>query len=130
MSTLRAVPAQPARLRDLVAAEVRAQLARQRITQQELAAATGLSQASISERLRGKTPFTTDDLERISEALGVHPAVLVGGTSGYSPEPAQRNTDWFDQTFDTQSCDDLTGIGLGSESASDADLGMNAPVAA
>lgn len=92
MSTLRAVPSQPRTLRELVAAEVRAQLARQQISQQELAKAIGLSQASISERLRGKTPFTTDDLERIADALGVHPAALLGGTGGNNPSPTGGNT--------------------------------------
>lgn len=85
MSTLKAVP--PVRLTDLVAAEVRAEMGRQQVTQVTLARRIGMSQQSLSERLRGKTPFTTDDLEKVSGALGVHPAVLLGGIGGSSPSP-------------------------------------------
>lgn len=84
MSTLRVVPDQPARLNDRVAAEVRANMARVRMTQTELAEVLGLTQSVVSKRLRGKIAFTVEDLEKIAGALGVHPAVLLGG---YSPSP-------------------------------------------
>lgn len=89
MSTLRAVP-EPSRLNDRIAREVRAELARRGLTQLDLANAIGLSQASVSERLRGKTPFTSDDIERVADALGVHPSVLVGGNA---PQPTPPPTD-------------------------------------
>lgn len=108
MSTLSAVPSAGLTLTQMVAAEVRAELARRQITQQQLAAAIGLSQASVSERLRGKTPFTTEDLEKVSAALGVHPAVLLGG-NGPSPSgpvtgayPVESNTLSHDNWSDNE----------------------------
>lgn len=97
MSTLRAVP--PASLNDQVAATVRAELARRRMTQQDLARAVGLSQASVSERLRGKTPFSTDDIERVADALGIHPAVLFGG---HGPLPTPPTTGRYSRKISTK----------------------------
>lgn len=37
----------------------------------------GLSQASISDRMTGKTPFTLADLDRLAEHLGVPVARLL-----------------------------------------------------
>lgn len=89
MSTLSVVPAGDTNLAERVAAEVRAELARRQITQQQFAPVIGLSQASLSDRMRGKTPFTIEDLGRIAEALRIHPAVLVGG---YDPSPGRGVT--------------------------------------
>ena len=112
MSTLKAVP--PLRLTDLVAAEVRAEMARQQITQMTLSAGIGMSQQSLSERLRGKTPFTTDDLERVAGALGVHPAVLLGG-SGNSPSPTGPFTGASVDHLDTLRDDNVILLGVRSQ---------------
>jgi transcriptional regulator with XRE-family HTH domain len=93
MSTLRVVPDQPARLTDRVAAEVRASMARTRMTQTGLAEVLGLTQSAVSKRLRGKIAFSVDELEKAADALGVHPAVLLGGSSGDSPQPPRPTTD-------------------------------------
>jgi|SRR5690625_1240797 len=53
-----------------VAAEVRAELAAQRISGSELAKRVGLSQNYIATRLRDEKPFTLDDIEMIRSALG------------------------------------------------------------
>jgi transcriptional regulator with XRE-family HTH domain len=66
-------------------------MARQQVTQVQLSRSIGMSQQSLSERLRGKTPFTTDDLEAVAGALGVHPATLLGGR-GDLPEPPPVTT--------------------------------------
>jgi predicted XRE-type DNA-binding protein len=79
MSTLTVVPNQPARLREQVAAEVRAHMARVRINQTQLAEALGITQSSVSKRLRGVIAFNTDELEQVASVLGVHPAALLGG---------------------------------------------------
>ena len=71
-------------------------MARQQVTQVQLSRAIGMAQQSLSERLRGKTPFTTDDLGRVADALGVHPAELLGGVApptGNPPEPIRATTD-------------------------------------
>ena len=99
---MRAVP--PIGVRHLVAAEVRAQMARQQVTQVQLSRAIGMAQQSLSERLRGKTPFTTDDLGRVADALGVHPAELLGGVApptGNPPEPIRATTDRYSRNVVT-----------------------------
>lgn len=105
MSTLKAVP--PVRLTDLVAAEVRAEMARQQVTQITLSTRIGMSQQSLSERLRGKTPFTTDDLEKVAGALGVHPATLLGGNS---PSPSGPHTGPYLVKSNTRRSDNVTNL--------------------
>lgn len=54
-----------------VAAAIRAEAARKRIGQDALAEALGLSQASISRRMRGATPFELDEIPVVARVLGV-----------------------------------------------------------
>lgn len=56
---------------DTVASEVRAELARQRLTQQDLADRIGEGQWWVSRRLTGTVPFAVAELVRVAEALGV-----------------------------------------------------------
>ena len=53
------------------AAAVRELLRRRSLRQADLAMALGLSPGAVSDRLRGRTPFTLADLERIAELLEV-----------------------------------------------------------
>jgi transcriptional regulator with XRE-family HTH domain len=64
---------------DLVSDEVRAEMARQRVSQHKLAAACGWTQAYLARRLTGRVTFSTDDLETIALALGVPLAQITGG---------------------------------------------------
>lgn len=57
-----------------VAAEVRAQLARKRISGTALAEKMNVSGAYISRRLTGEVPFDVADLEQIGQILDV-PAI-------------------------------------------------------
>ena len=54
-----------------VAAEVRAELARQRVSQEALCARIGMSQSTLSRRITGEHPFDTSELAEIAEVLGV-----------------------------------------------------------
>jgi transcriptional regulator with XRE-family HTH domain len=54
-----------------VAAEIRAELARQEKPQLQLAELLGISQVSISRRLRGQTAIDVNELSKIAEYLGV-----------------------------------------------------------
>ena len=54
-----------------VAAEVRAEMARQRLSQRKVAIKLGWSQQMLSTRLLGTVPFSTTDLAEIASALGV-----------------------------------------------------------
>lgn len=50
---------------------VREAMKRRGVRQAHIAAALGLSQPAVSDRLRGRTPLTLSDLERIAAALDV-----------------------------------------------------------
>jgi transcriptional regulator with XRE-family HTH domain len=66
-----------------VAAEVRAELARQRRTQRDLAEAIGLSQQAASRRLCGEVPFDIAELAKVAKLLGVPiEHFLAGSESG------------------------------------------------
>lgn len=56
--------------REQVAAEVRAEMARQNISQETLSRAMNMNQATLSRRLNGRLPFTTDELAAAAHALG------------------------------------------------------------
>lgn len=53
-------------------------MARRGVTQAHLAHDIGMAQQSLSRRLRGDTPFTVDELQRIAEVLGVPACELLG----------------------------------------------------
>lgn len=76
--------AQPQNITDIalhrvVAATVRAEMARVNITQQRLAEMVGVSQQGISDRLRGKTPFTINEVGILAPLFGMIPAELIAG---------------------------------------------------
>lgn len=62
---------------ETVAANVRAEMGRARVTQVVLAQALGISQASMSGRLRGLIPWRVDEVAATAAALGVPFADLV-----------------------------------------------------
>lgn len=64
--------------RELVAAEVRAELARQMMTVPALSDATGIAYRTLTRRVSGESPFDTDELDRVARALGVPLAHLWG----------------------------------------------------
>lgn len=57
--------------RSSVAAEVRAELARQAKTQQSLAQATGISVDTLRRRLAGLKPFYVEELGSVCRFLGI-----------------------------------------------------------
>lgn len=62
-----------------VATEIRAELGRQQMSQTKLAEKLGIHQTAISKRLIGtKYCFTTAELDRIAEVLGVPVDQLLG----------------------------------------------------
>lgn len=58
-------------VKDHIAAEIRAEIARQRLTQTELAARMGISQAAFSRNLNGRVPLTVDFVQEVAGVLGV-----------------------------------------------------------
>lgn len=55
-----------------VAAEVRAQLARRRVSGRQAAFALGWKQPYIARRLSGEIPFDVNDLTALADLLGLH----------------------------------------------------------
>lgn len=60
-------------------ANVRAEMARRGISQSAIGQLLGISQASVSSRLRGATPFNINELVAIAAYLDVPLAVLTEG---------------------------------------------------
>lgn len=54
-----------------VAAEVRAEMARKKVSQQEVARQLGVAQQTISRRITGDIPFDVAELAKIAQILGV-----------------------------------------------------------
>lgn len=60
-------------------AEIKALMGRYDVNQTKLAAALDLTQPGVSSRLRGSVTWRADELLKVAEVFGVHPAVLFGG---------------------------------------------------
>jgi transcriptional regulator with XRE-family HTH domain len=54
-----------------LAAEIRAEMARQRVSINQLAAGTSISASTLYRRLNGVKPFNVDELDAIAVFLGV-----------------------------------------------------------
>lgn len=59
------------------AANIRAELARRRITQEEFAERIGMGRTAVTAMLAGQTAITLPKLERIADALDVEPSKLL-----------------------------------------------------
>lgn len=70
----------PDKLKDAIAAEVRAEMARQNKTQRQLGEAIGLPQASVCKRLSGESPFRAHELVRVAAFLGQPITQLIPAT--------------------------------------------------
>lgn len=61
-----------------VSDEVRAEMARQKMSVKELAERLQMPRTTLSARLNGRAPFTVDELTVAGRALGVSAAELMG----------------------------------------------------
>lgn len=68
-----------------IAGNVRAEVARRRIPQSDIAAALGEIQQWVSRRMSGSVEWRISELVAIAELLGIHPAVLMGGRPPAQP---------------------------------------------
>lgn len=71
-------------LDERIGQEVRALMGRYNVSQIQLAAWLGVTQSSVSSRLRGTTDWKARDIERVAAGFAIHPAQLMGG---YAAEP-------------------------------------------
>ena len=62
-----------------VAANVRAELARRRITQTDVAQRLGVSRQNVAQRLNGSVDFRVGELIAVAEMLGITIAELLDG---------------------------------------------------
>lgn len=83
MSNIKAV-----RPTDVVAANVRAEMARRRVTQRDIGAALGIAHSAVSHRLTGRTAFDVNELATIAGLLDVEVSDLVDGVLSDSSPPA------------------------------------------
>lgn len=70
------------------AANVRAELGRQRRTRRDLAAAMGVDEHRVSKRVRGLVPFSADELAVAAEFLQVSVDDLTGASTSATRRPA------------------------------------------
>jgi transcriptional regulator with XRE-family HTH domain len=64
-----------------VAANVRAEMARQRKRQADLGEVLGLTQGAVSKRMSGTVALDVDELGKIATFLGVDVAILIGAAA-------------------------------------------------
>ncbi|WP_123378804.1 helix-turn-helix domain-containing protein [Pseudokineococcus lusitanus] len=86
MSTVTPLPRRGS-ARDLVAGQVRAELARARISVRSLGNLLGQSSAYWSRRATGQTAFDVDDLEQLAGLLNVPVGYFVGAVDARGPRP-------------------------------------------
>ncbi|WP_165605265.1 helix-turn-helix domain-containing protein, partial [Mycolicibacterium canariasense] len=65
-------------VRAAIAEEVRAYMARRRLSQMALADRTGISSSTLSRRLLGESDVTVGELYRIAQVLGTDLVTLLG----------------------------------------------------
>lgn len=65
-----------------VGANVRAEMARRKVSQREIGVLLNLKQASVSKRIQGETPWRLVELSAIADFLEVPLAALLGETAG------------------------------------------------
>jgi transcriptional regulator with XRE-family HTH domain len=58
-------------LSDAVAGEIRAEQARQRKTQEDLAQCLGITPQAVSRKLAGERPLRLDEVQRLADYFGV-----------------------------------------------------------
>lgn len=72
---------------EVVGAAVRAELARAGKSQTDLAAVLGVTQAAVSKRIRGVTPFDVNEIALVAQALGVDVSVLIADHARQTTAP-------------------------------------------
>ena len=72
-------------LNDVLINNVRAEVARRRLSLRAAAIAMGMSQQRLSDKMNGRTRLTVNDLGRFSAFLGVEPAELLVRHQGLEP---------------------------------------------
>lgn len=64
-------------LKETTSRNLKAELARQGKTTKDLARAWGLEARAVNNRLKGRTPLSTDEIEKAAGLLGLEPENLL-----------------------------------------------------
>ena len=80
----------PDDIKQRVAAEVRAEAARRRASQRDIASVLGMTQASVSKKMKGEVRFSVTDLLKLADAWGVPLSQFIfdSGTLEETSEPS------------------------------------------
>ena len=73
------------------------------LTDAQVIATSGIPRNTFYRKMRGDTPFTTDDLDKVARALDVDPAYLMLSRSDYdlvANESINEFPDGFDTDYD------------------------------
>ena len=70
-------PSRAADSAGIVARNLKRLMAERGVPQRQVAEVLGVTQSNVSKRLKGRTPFTTDDLDALARAFEVHPGDLL-----------------------------------------------------
>ncbi|GAA3510363.1 hypothetical protein GCM10022234_00810 [Aeromicrobium panaciterrae] len=65
------------RVRESIAAEVRAAMGRHNITAKAISVATGIPPATLSRKINGLVGFTLEELFKVTQALNISAADLI-----------------------------------------------------
>lgn len=72
-----ALTAPPGTYSEIIRGEIKAECARRDISQRGVAALLGLSQPAVSDRWRGRTPWSLNEIERLESVLGLDRGALL-----------------------------------------------------
>lgn len=66
-----------AQLNQAIAAEVRAEIARQKLQVVKLAPKASMTRDELNSRVNGRVAFTATDLKNVADAMGIDPALII-----------------------------------------------------
>lgn len=100
----------------LIAREIRAELARQQLSNRRLALALGVSSMWVNRRISAcETELTFEDTQRIADALGVPVAGFLSPWLGNAPSPSGPVIGAYLGESNTQSYDNVRDFPVTSE---------------
>ncbi len=83
-------PSRAADSAGIVARNLKRLMAERGVPQRQVAEVLGITQSNVSKRLKGTTPFTTDDLDALARAFDIHPGALLSEAGQNWSAPAAR----------------------------------------
>ena len=111
----------PTTYSEIIRDEVKAECGRRGISQRALARAMGLAQPSISDRWRGRIPWTLDEVERLEPVLGLDRGALLFRCArrDSNPQPSDLSPLEVFLVVDVTACWECRELGCGGALACD-----------